>query len=48
MRRFILIPHLKIHNANAMSSPFTIGFPRNDGVVGSGTCATTSTTKFGF
>lgn len=27
MRRFILIPHLKIHNANAMSSPFTIGFP---------------------
>lgn len=27
MRKFILIPHLKIHNANAMSSPFTIGFP---------------------
>ena len=27
MRRFILISHLKIHNANAMSSPFTIGFP---------------------
>jgi CRISPR-associated protein Csy2 len=27
MRRFILIPHLKIHNANALSSPFTIGFP---------------------
>ena len=27
MRRFILIPHLKIHNANAMSSPYTIGFP---------------------
>lgn len=27
MRKFILIPHLKIHNANAMSSPYSIGFP---------------------
>lgn len=27
MRRFLLIPHLKIHNANAMSSPYSIGFP---------------------
>lgn len=27
MRHFILIPHLKIHNANAMSSPYSIGFP---------------------
>lgn len=27
MRRFILIPHLKIQNANAMSSPYSIGFP---------------------
>ena len=27
MRNFILIPHLKIHNANAMSSPYSIGFP---------------------
>jgi len=27
MRRFLLIPHLNIHNANAMSSPYTIGFP---------------------
>ena len=27
MRAFLLIPHLKIHNANAMSSPYTIGFP---------------------
>lgn len=26
-RRFLLIPHLQIHNANAMSSPYTIGFP---------------------
>lgn len=27
MRRFILVPHLKIHNANALSSPHSIGFP---------------------
>lgn len=27
MRHFLLVPHLKIHNANAMSSPYTIGFP---------------------
>ena len=26
-RKFLLLPHLKIHNANAMSSPYTIGFP---------------------
>ncbi|MBU0376358.1 type I-F CRISPR-associated protein Csy2, partial [Acinetobacter baumannii] len=23
MRHFLLIPHLKLHNANAMSSPYT-------------------------
>lgn len=27
IRRFLLIPNLQIHNANAMSSPYTIGFP---------------------
>ncbi|HGH3281533.1 type I-F CRISPR-associated protein Csy2 [Acinetobacter baumannii] len=27
MRHFLLIPLLKLHNANAMSSPYTIGFP---------------------
>ena len=26
-KRFLVLPHLKIHNANAMSSPYTIGFP---------------------
>ncbi|OPX55108.1 CRISPR-associated protein Csy2 [Oceanospirillum multiglobuliferum] len=26
-RRFLVLPHLKVHNANALSSPFTIGFP---------------------
>lgn len=26
-RQFVLLPHLNIHNANAMSSPYTIGFP---------------------
>lgn len=27
IRRTLLLPHVKIHNANALSSPFTIGFP---------------------
>jgi CRISPR-associated protein Csy2 len=26
-KKILLIPHLCIHNANALSSPFTIGFP---------------------
>ena len=27
IKRFLVLPHLKIHNANAMSSPYSIGFP---------------------
>ncbi|OUS31001.1 type I-F CRISPR-associated protein Csy2 [Thalassotalea sp. 42_200_T64] len=27
VKRLLLLPHLKVHNANALSSPFTIGFP---------------------
>ena len=27
VRRLLLLPHLNVHNANALSSPFTIGFP---------------------
>ena len=27
LKRLLLIPHLTVHNANALSSPFTIGFP---------------------
>jgi len=27
IKRVLLIPHLKVHNANALSSPFSIGFP---------------------
>lgn len=26
-RRVLVLPHLNVHNANALSSPFTIGFP---------------------
>lgn len=26
-RRILLLPHIKVQNANALSSPFTIGFP---------------------
>ena len=25
--RLLVLPHIKVHNANALSSPFTIGFP---------------------
>lgn len=34
-RHFLLIPHLKIKNANALSSPFTIGFPAMTAWLGS-------------
>ena len=27
IKTFLLLPHIKVHNANALSSPFTIGFP---------------------
>lgn len=27
IKKLILLPHIKVHNANALSSPFTIGFP---------------------
>ena len=27
IRRLLVLPHLNIHNANALSSPYTIGFP---------------------
>ena len=27
VKNILLIPHIRIHNANALSSPFTIGFP---------------------
>jgi CRISPR-associated protein Csy2 len=27
MKRILLIPDIKVHNANALSSPYTIGFP---------------------
>lgn len=27
IKHLLIIPHIKIHNANALSSPFTIGFP---------------------
>ncbi len=27
LKRLLVLPHLKVHNANALSSPFTIGFP---------------------
>lgn len=34
MNRLLIIPHLKIHNANALSSPYTIGFPAMTALLG--------------
>ena len=27
MRRILFLPHIQVHNANALSSPYTLGFP---------------------
>ena len=27
MKKIVVLPHLRVHNANALSSPFSIGFP---------------------
>ncbi len=27
VKKLLIIPHIKVHNANALSSPFTVGFP---------------------
>ncbi|CAB5499170.1 CRISPR-associated protein, Csy2 family [Bathymodiolus thermophilus thioautotrophic gill symbiont] len=34
MKQILLIPRVKIHNANALSSPYTIGFPAMSGWLG--------------
>lgn len=34
MKQVLLIPRIKIHNANALSSPYTIGFPSMGGWLG--------------
>jgi len=34
-KKILLLPHLQIHNANALSSPFTIGFPAMTAWLGS-------------
>lgn len=34
MRHFLLIPNIELQNANALSSPFTIGFPAMTGWLG--------------
>ena len=32
--QLLVLPHIKVHNANALSSPFTIGFPAMTGFLG--------------
>ena len=27
IRKFLVVPHIDVQNANALSSPYTIGFP---------------------
>jgi CRISPR type I-F/YPEST-associated protein Csy2 len=34
LRYYLLFDHIKIHNANAISSPLTYGFPANSGFLG--------------
>ncbi len=34
MRRILVLPQIRVHNANALSSPYTIGFPAMTGWLG--------------
>jgi len=34
IRKILLLPHIRVHNANALSSPFTIGFPAMTALLG--------------
>lgn len=34
IEQVLILPHIKVHNANALSSPFTIGFPAVTGFLG--------------
>ena len=34
IEKILILPHIKVHNANALSSPFTIGFPAVTGFLG--------------
>jgi len=34
MSQLLILPHIQVHNANALSSPFTIGFPAMTGFLG--------------
>lgn len=34
IKQLLILPHIKVHNANALSSPFTIGFPALTGFLG--------------
>lgn len=47
-RKILLIPHLNIHNANALSSPFTIGFPAMTAWLGASHALNRKLVKQGF
>jgi len=43
IKRVLIIPHILVHNANALSSPFTIGFPAMTAWLGATPCNESST-----
>lgn len=47
-RRILLLPHVKVHNANALSSPFTIGFPAMTAWLGAAHALQRKVNEIGF
>ncbi len=47
-KKILLLPHVKIHNANALSSPFTIGFPAMTAWLGASHALQRKLTEKGF
>jgi len=47
-KKILLLPHLQIHNANALSSPFTIGFPAMTAWLGASHALQRQLVKRGF
>lgn len=48
MRQLILLPHIQVHNANALSSPYTIGFPAMSAWLGAAHALQRSVRQKGF
>ena len=48
IKKLLLLPHIKVHNANALSSPFTIGFPAMTAWLGAAHALQRKLNKDGF